>query len=96
VSWDEAFSQHYDDWAAHMTADVPFYCRLASDADGDLVELAVGNGRVAIPVAKAAGRKVIGLDTSPKMLARARERAQRYEIWAPVCRVAGPRGDRAG
>jgi SAM-dependent methyltransferase len=75
MSWDEAFSQRYDAWAAGMTADVPFYVALAREADGPLVELAVGNGRVAIPVAEATGRPVIGLDTSPAMLEQARERA---------------------
>jgi ubiquinone/menaquinone biosynthesis C-methylase UbiE len=58
-----------------MTADVPFYVELARQADGPLVELAVGNGRVAIPVAQATGRRVIGIDTSPAMLEQARERA---------------------
>ncbi len=38
-----------------MTADVGFYVDLAHQADGPLVELAVGNGRVAIPVAQATG-----------------------------------------
>ncbi len=51
-----------------MTADVPFYVSLAAEADGPLVELAVGNGRVAIPVAQATGRPVIGIDLSPAML----------------------------
>jgi hypothetical protein len=51
MSWNEAFARQYDDWSAHMTADVPFYVGLALEADGPLVELAVGNGRVAIPVA---------------------------------------------
>jgi len=58
-----------------MTADIPFYVALARDADGPVVELAVGNGRVAIPVALATGRTVIGIDTSPSMLAQAREKA---------------------
>jgi ubiquinone/menaquinone biosynthesis C-methylase UbiE len=75
MSWDEAFSRRYDEWASGMTADIPFYVQLAREADGPLVELAVGNGRVAIPVARATGRKVIGLDTSPSMLAQAREHA---------------------
>jgi len=75
VSWDEAFSHRYDEWAAEMTADIAFYVELAREADGPLVELAVGNGRVAIPVARATGRRVIGIDTSPAMLAQARERA---------------------
>ncbi len=75
MSWDEAFSLRYDEWAADMTADIDFYVRLAREADGPLVELAVGNGRVAIPVGRATGRRVIGLDSSPTMLEQARERA---------------------
>jgi len=75
MSWDEGFAVVYDQWAAHMTEDVPFYVRLAEQTDGPLVELAVGNGRVAIPVAQATGRTVIGIDTSPSMLALAREGA---------------------
>src|SRR4249919_1345207 len=75
MSWDESFSNRYDEWAADMTADVAFYVALARDADGPLVELAVGNGRVAIPVARATGRSVIGIDTSPAMLEQARTRA---------------------
>ena len=55
--------------------DVPFYVGLARDADGPLVELAVGNGRVAISVAQATGRRVVGIDSSPAMLAQARMRA---------------------
>src|SRR3954447_17696976 len=74
MSWDEAFAEHYDDWTVEMTADVPFYVALAREADGPLVELAVGNGRVAIPVARATGRTVLGIDTSPAVLARARGR----------------------
>jgi SAM-dependent methyltransferase len=75
MSWDEAFAHHYNTWAAHMTADVAFYVELARQADGPLVELAVGNGRVAIPVAQATGRRVLGIDLSPAMLAQARVRA---------------------
>jgi ubiquinone/menaquinone biosynthesis C-methylase UbiE len=75
MSWDEAFANRYDEWSAHMTADVAFYAALAREADGPIVELAVGNGRVAIPVAHATGRPVIGIDSSPAMLAQARDRA---------------------
>jgi ubiquinone/menaquinone biosynthesis C-methylase UbiE len=75
MSWDEEFASHYDEWSAGVTADIPFYVELARQADGPLVELAIGDGRVAIPVAKATGRKVIGIDTSPAMLERARVRA---------------------
>jgi len=71
----DAFAPLYDAWSSHMTEDVEFYVGLASEADGPIVELAVGNGRVAVPVAKATGRRVIGIDTSEAMLAGARERA---------------------
>jgi hypothetical protein len=46
MSWPEAFAVRYADWTAHVTEDVPFYVGLATEADGLLVELAVGNGRV--------------------------------------------------
>ena len=75
MSWDEGFADRYEQWSAHMTEDVPFYVGLAQAADGPLVELAVGNGRVAIPVAQATGRTVLGIDTSPGMLEHARARA---------------------
>ena len=75
MSWDEAFARRYDEWSAHMTDDVAFYVELAREADGPLVELAIGNGRVAIPVARATGRPVIGIDSSPAMLEQARQRA---------------------
>ena len=75
TTWDEAFASRYDEWSAHMTEDVAFYVGLAREADGPLVELAVGNGRVAIPVARATGRPVLGIDSSPGMLEQARANA---------------------
>jgi SAM-dependent methyltransferase len=75
MSWDEAFAIRYDEWSAHMTADIAFYVDLACEAVGPLVELAIGNGRVAIPVAQATGQRVIGVDSSPAMLEQARARA---------------------
>ncbi|MGZ4380459.1 MAG: class I SAM-dependent methyltransferase [Gaiellaceae bacterium] len=72
MTWSEAFASRYEDWSAAMTEDVPFYVALAREADGPLVELAVGNGRVAIPVAHATGRRVVGIDSSPAMLELAR------------------------
>lgn len=75
TSWSEEFAVRYDEWSAHVTEDVTFYVTLACEAEGPLVELAVGNGRVAIPVARATGRPVIGIDSSPAMLEQARDRA---------------------
>ena len=75
MSWDESFARRYEEWSAHMTEDVAFYVGLARESDGPLVELAVGNGRVAIPVAQATGRTVVGIDTSPAILEQARANA---------------------
>jgi ubiquinone/menaquinone biosynthesis C-methylase UbiE len=75
-TWYDGFAERYDEWAAHMTADIAFYVSLAQQADGPVVELAIGNGRVAIPVARATGQKVIGVDTSRVMLRQAKERAR--------------------
>src|SRR5689334_6799114 len=74
-SWYDAWADRYDEGSTGVTADVPFYVALAREADGLLVELAVGTGRVAIPVAQATGRRVVGIDSSPAMLAQARARA---------------------
>ena len=83
MSWHEEFANRYDEWSEGMNADIPFYAGLAREAGGALVELAVGNGRVAIPVARETGRRVIGIDTSPAMLAQARDRCGRGSRSAP-------------
>jgi ubiquinone/menaquinone biosynthesis C-methylase UbiE len=83
MSWDEGFSERYDAWSAGVAEDIPFYVELAREADGPVVELAVGTGRVAIPVAQAIGRRVIGLDASPGMLRQARAHAAEagVDLW---------------
>ena len=58
-----------------MTEDVPFYLELVREAEGPVVELAVGNGRVAVPIAQETGVRIIGIDRSASMLALAREKA---------------------
>ena len=80
MGWDEAFANRYEEWSAGMTADVAFYIELARDVDGPIVELAIGSGRVAIPVARATGRRVIGIDSSPAMLEQARAAASRAGV----------------
>src|SRR5581483_8892056 len=74
-SWYDAWADRYDERSAGVAADVAFYVELARQADGLLVELAVGTGRVAIAVAEATGRCVVGIDSSSAMLAQAREHA---------------------
>jgi SAM-dependent methyltransferase len=68
----EPFAAVYDRWVEAAPDDVPFFVDLARQAEGPVVELAVGTGRVAIPVARAIGRPVIGVDSSPTMLENAR------------------------
>lgn len=71
----DAWAPDYDAWAAHMTEDVAHYVSLAREADGPIVELAVGSGRVAIEVVRETGKPVLGIDSSPTMLEIARERS---------------------
>ena len=61
----------YDPWSRSVVEDVDFYVAQALASGGPVVELAVGTGRIAVPVAKA-GVRVIGVDESPEMLAGAR------------------------
>lgn len=65
----------YDPWSRSVTEDVGFYVDRALTAGGLVVELAVGTGRIAIPIAQA-GLDVIGVDTSPGMIAVARAAAE--------------------
>jgi SAM-dependent methyltransferase len=74
-SWYDAWADRYDERSTGVATDISFYVGLANAADGPLVELAVGTGRVAVPVAQATGRRVVGIDSSPGMLAQARLRA---------------------
>ena len=71
----DGFAPVYDTWASDMTEDVDFYVELAREAEGPVIELAVGTGRIAIPIAERTGKRVIGIDSSPAMLAGAREHA---------------------
>jgi SAM-dependent methyltransferase len=76
----DAFASVYDDLALDMTEDVDFYVALAEDARGPVVELAVGTGRVAIPIVARTGRRVLGIDVSREMLAVARRSASEAAV----------------
>ena len=72
----DAIARLYDPWSRSVTEDISFYVEEASRAaSGRVVELGVGTGRIAVPVA-ASGVDVIGVDTSPGMLAICREQAE--------------------
>jgi len=69
-----ALARLYDLDLVDDPGDLDLYLALADRADGPILELAVGTGRVAIPLAEA-GHVVTGVDLDPAMLARARARA---------------------
>src|SRR5215218_5176508 len=70
----DAIARLYDPWSRSVTEDIPFYVEEALRAGGPVLELGVGTGRIAVPIAQA-GIDVIGIDSSEGMLAVAREAA---------------------
>ena len=70
----DAIATIYDPWSASVVEDISFYVEEALACDGPVVELAVGSGRIAVPIAQA-GRRVIGVDLSEGMLQVARSLA---------------------
>jgi ubiquinone/menaquinone biosynthesis C-methylase UbiE len=78
--WD-AYAPFYD-WENAQTVarrDIGFWQRLALGNAGPVLELGCGTGRVSIPVAKA-GARLVGIDLSAPMLARARRRLTRARL----------------
>ena len=71
----EWFAPMYDAWAVDMTEDVDYYVGLAREAEGPIIELAAGSGRISIPIAERTDKHVIGIDLSTAMLDVARARA---------------------
>jgi SAM-dependent methyltransferase len=63
----DAIARIYDPWSRSVTEDVPFYLEEARRAEGPVVELGIGTGRIAVPIA-ADGIRVIGVDSSRAML----------------------------
>ena len=71
----DAIADLYDPWSRSVTEDVGFYVAEARKAQGTVVELGVGTGRIAVPVASA-GVPVIGVDSSAGMLDVCRRRGE--------------------
>lgn len=67
----DSIARIYDPWSRSVTEDIGFYVEEALATGGPVLELAVGTGRVAVPVAES-GVRVIGVDLSVEMLAVAR------------------------
>lgn len=68
-----ALARLYDLDLLEDPGDLDLYLALAARAGGAILELGVGTGRLALPLA-AAGWPVTGVDRDPAMIARARER----------------------
>jgi SAM-dependent methyltransferase len=76
TSYGDGFAEVYDEWypgSDDVAAVVGFVAELAGSRPGRLLELGVGTGRLAIPLA-VHGMDVYGVDTSSAMLDRLRAR----------------------
>ena len=71
----DAIARLYDPWSRSVIEDVAFYVAEARRVEPPIVELGVGTGRIAVPIASE-GIRVIGVDSSPGMLDVCRERAE--------------------
>jgi SAM-dependent methyltransferase len=108
ISEYDSFADIYSVWtdtAASTRANLPFYLDAYAKADGPVVELGVGDGRIAVQAA-ARGRAVIGVDSSQAMLDLCRRRAENagvlerltliradfrsFELRAPAALIALP------
>ena len=82
--WDD-YADFYD-WENAQTLDrrdVKFWQAMAERANGRILELGCGTGRVTIPVART-GAHVVGVDRSSEMLAHALKRSRRMRSRAPA------------
>jgi ubiquinone/menaquinone biosynthesis C-methylase UbiE len=89
AGWNE-YAEFYD-WENAQTMarrDVAFWRRLALASDQPVLELGCGTGRVTLPLART-GRKIVGIDLSATMLARARTRTKRLRVGQRPALVRG-------
>jgi SAM-dependent methyltransferase len=70
----DAIASLYDPWSRSVTEDISFYLEEARRAGPPVVELGIGTGRIAVPIA-VEGTRVIGIDSSEGMLDVCRARA---------------------
>jgi SAM-dependent methyltransferase len=66
--------QHYDQRYSTMTEDIPFWIRRAKEYGDPILELAIGTGRVAIPLARE-GFSITGVDLSDSMTTLGKQKA---------------------
>lgn len=82
-------ARYYDLDLQDEPGDLDLYRALAARTGGPILELAVGSGRLAVPLA-AAGFEVVGVDLDAAMLERARRR------WAESSAQKAPNADATG
>ena len=75
----DTIAELYDPWSRSVTEDVGFYVAESRKSGGTVVELGVGTGRIAIPIAEK-GKRVIGVDSSREMIAACRRRAEAADV----------------
>jgi SAM-dependent methyltransferase len=75
----DVLGETYDLWSVSVTEDIAFYVDLALACDGPVLEIGVGSGRIAIPIALT-GTTVVGIDTSSTMLERAAAKAEPHHL----------------
>jgi SAM-dependent methyltransferase len=99
------YAEQYDAVTVGVPGDIDYYVARYLEADGPIVEVGVGTGRIALPALEA-GVDVLGVDLSPRMLALCRAKAdaagvseglttieaamQSFEVPEPVDLVAIP------
>jgi SAM-dependent methyltransferase len=74
----DAFADIYGVWTATAPTaqrNLPFYVEACVETPGPVVELGVGDGRIAVEVARR-GKAITGVDSSAEMLKRCRARAE--------------------
>lgn len=92
-SYGDAFADVYDDWYADITdleTTVGFVAELAraTGTPGSVLELGVGTGRLALPLAGLVER-VVGIDSSAKMLDKLHEQRARNDVSGTIDTVHG-------
>ena len=79
-------ARFYDWENADFTEDLPFWCDLARQHGGPALELGCGSGRVLLQLARE-GFESVGVDSSPEMIALARNRLAKQPAIADRIRL---------
>lgn len=97
TTYGDSFADVYDDWYSDVSdTDATVVALAVLAGGGDVLELGVGTGRLAVPLAEALARDggtVTGIDTSTAMLDRLRERDGDERVRALRRSMEGPLPD---